>query len=366
MMKSLLKTAAAPLAMVLATAPVQAAEARTLPVLMQASPALSGGAKDEAAIFDMFAKLFDTADKSPIAPEQMALGKVTAAALLPEGAYGKMMDQMLGTFLKPIMEMAPGLSASMVVTQTGMDYEAAEKLTEDQLKAIQAIIDPKRQEREGGMLGVMQPMMVEAGKILEPPMREGIARAYARKFSAAQLTEMNGFFATPTGKAYASESFAIQYDPEVMSATMKALPVLMSKFMGSAGELDAKMKALPQERKLTELSAAELDALSKLVGRTPAELAAHAKDLAELETAKAAAEAAGDAADAFDATADAADAAMSTETGSEPWFDRTNWSPEDNAKVEAIEEESAAIMEKQFAAEEQAIARAKARLEKKK
>jgi hypothetical protein len=312
MLKSLLKAAVAPAVLMLGIAPAHAAET-------QATPASGGyvATKDDAAIFEMFAKLFDTGDKTPIDPAQLALGQKTAAALLPEGSYGKLMDQVLGKFLEPILEMAPGLSASMIATQTGMDYVAAEKLTEEQLKAIQAIIDPQRKEREGGMLALMRPMMVEVGKLVEPPLREGIGRAYARNYSAAQLNEINAFFATPTGKAYANGSFAVQFDPEVLSATMQAMPMMMTKIMGGFGDLDGQMKALPQERKLTELSAAELDSLSKLVGRTPAELTAHAKDMAEMEAAaKAAADAAG-----AEATADAA---VSSDTGDEPWFDRSN------------------------------------------
>jgi hypothetical protein len=367
MFKSLLKSAAAPLALccVLA-APTVAAKAAPLPVMMLANPSMGGAdaAQGEAALMEIFAKLFDTGDKTPIDPAQLELGRATSAKLLPDGAYGKMMEQMLGQFLKPILAMDPGLSGSAIAAKTGMDYEAADKLTEDQRKAIAAIIDPQREARTEGALALMTPLMLEAGKALEPPMREGIARAYARKFSAAQLNEINAFFATPIGSSFAAESFAIQGDPEVLSATMQAMPLLLTKVMGSVGDLEAKMKALPQERKISELSAADLAQLAKLTDTTPEALKEHDQMMAEMS---AAAEAA---ADAAAATGDAADAAIATaeaaSDGGDPWYMRENWSPEDVAKVEELERQQGEIMGTLIDAEQAAIERAKARLTKKK
>src|SRR3546814_3041507 len=57
--------------------------------------------------------------------------------------------------------------------------------------------------------------------LMEPPMRDGLAKAYARKFTGAQLTDLNSFLATPTGKLYAGEWMALQADPEVMVAVIR-------------------------------------------------------------------------------------------------------------------------------------------------
>lgn len=367
MFKTLLKSAAAPLALCCAMAsPAATAKALPLPVMMLANPPMGGadGAQGEAALMEMFAKLFDTGDKTPIDPAQLELGRATSAKLLPDGAYGKMMEQMLGQFLKPILAMDPGMSGSVIAAKTGMDYEAADKLTEDQRKAIAAIIDPQREARTGGALALMTPLMLEAGKALEPPMREGIARAYARKFSAAQLNEINAFFATPSGASFAAESFAIQGDPEVLSATMQAMPLLLTKVMGGVGDLEAKMKALPQERKISELSAADLSQLAKLTGTTPEALKEHDKMVADMAVAvDAAADAAANASNAADAVAEAATAAGD---GSEPWYDRSSWSPEDVTKVEELERQQGEIMGTLIDAEQAAIDRARARLAKKK
>src|SRR5690606_39986387 len=58
-----------------------------------------------------------------------------------------------------------------------------------------------------------KPLISEVLADMEPPMRTGMAKAYARKFSGAQLTDLNTFLATPTGQLYAGEWMALQADP---------------------------------------------------------------------------------------------------------------------------------------------------------
>ena len=346
MLKSLLKSAAAPLALLTLTVPAHAAD-----------PAMGGpgAANSEAALMEMFSKLFDTGDKTPIEPAQLALGQATAAKLLPDGAYGKMMNDMIGSFIKPMLQLDENMSGNQIAMKTGVDFEKANALTDEQRGAVMAILDPGRKARNEGMFEVMTPLLLEVGKALEGPMREGLARAYARKFTADQLTMVNAFFATPAGSAFAAESFAIQGDPEVLSATFQAIPVMMTKLMGSAGDLEKQMNALPQERKLTELSNAELAQLAKILDTTVDALKDFSSnsDTVTIDMSSAA-DAAADAGEAVDA------AAMDAGDASEPWFDRDNWDPADRARVEALEKQTSDTISAQIEAEEAAIAKVRA------
>src|SRR3546814_3561441 len=99
------------------------------------------------------------------------------------------------------------------------------------------LFDPHRQQREDQITRVVKPLISEALADLEPPMREGMAKAYARKFSAEQLGELNAFFATPTGRVYTEEWMAAQADPEVVLAMAKAIPPMVLKFIDRAPEI---------------------------------------------------------------------------------------------------------------------------------
>ncbi len=349
MLKSLLKSAAAPLALLTLTVPAHAAD-----------PAMGGpgAANSEAALMEMFSKLFDAGDKTPIDPAQLALGQTTAAKLLPDGAYGKMMNDMIGSFIKPMLQLDENMSGNQIAMKTGVDFEKANALTDEQRGAVMAILDPNRKARNEGMFEVMTPLLLEVGKALEGPMREGLARAYARKFTAEQLTTVNAFFATPAGSAFAAESFAIQGDPEVLSATFQAIPVMMTKLMGSAGDLEKQLNALPQERKLTELSNGELAQLAKILDTTVDALKDFSANSATTDVSidtMMAADAAADAGEAVDAAVMAAGSAAD-----EPWLDRANWDPADRARVEALEKQTSDTISAQIEAEEAAIAKVRA------
>lgn len=176
MLKTLLKSAAAPLVLLAVTGTsALAAPPAVTPVMLLANPATGGSdaASGEAAIMEMFSKLFDPGEQAPIDAAQLALGQTTAARLLPEGAYGRMMEQMMGQFIKPILAMEKSMSGMQIAGKTGIDAAAAEALTEQQRDAVLAILDPGREARNDGMMAVLKPLMVEAGKALEAPMREG-------------------------------------------------------------------------------------------------------------------------------------------------------------------------------------------------
>src|SRR3546814_3118299 len=93
---------------------------------------------------------------------------------------------------------------------------------------------------------------------MEPPMRDGLAKAYARKFTGAQLTDLNSFLATPTGKLYAGEWMALQADPEVMVAVIKAVPPLVTKFIDRAPAIEKDLKELPKEKQLSDFDDKQL------------------------------------------------------------------------------------------------------------
>ncbi len=48
-----------------------------------------------------------------------------------------------------------------------------------------------------------------------PGMVDAMANAYARRFTEAQLKEMQTFFETPTGRMYVAQSMTIMSDPDV-------------------------------------------------------------------------------------------------------------------------------------------------------
>lgn len=282
-------------------------------------------AKEMDGMMSIFTKMFDTSNLPEPEPTRLNLANVTASKLLPDGAYAKIMDGMFEQMLTPILNILPGLSNEQIVAATGASEENVAALTEEKKAAVTQIIDPQNKERGKQIIDVMKPMISEAMAVIEPAMRTGLSRAYARKFTAAQLTTINGFFTTPTGTAFARESFALQADPEVMQATFKALPAIFSGFMSDEAKFKAKFDALPKQRELKDLSDVEMQQLAGLLG-------------VEIETLE------------DHRTIATATEPLVEETGDEPWYTEDNWTPANRKRSARLAEIYNAASDKSSAA----------------
>lgn len=306
---------------------------------------------DEAV--KLIEKIFGV-DKLPaVLPAQLALAQTTTTALIPPGSLAKMLDNMYGKLFKGVLGEFGGTSDITLSIKTGVDGEQIAALDEETKAAVADLFDPYRQQREDQVIGVIKPLIAEALGDLEGPMRSGLAYAYARKFDAQQLGEMNAFFATPTGKAYADEWMALQADPEVMLAVIKAVPPMVGKFMDRGPEIEGQLKDLPKEKQLTDLSDVELAKLAKLM-KVDVKTLKETRDqwnqpTEDVDTADAAAAASDAAAAAADAAGDDWD----------PAYDRENWSETDRARVEELENAASEASSAAYDAEQTAVANAR-------
>ena len=320
-------------------------------------------------------KMFDTSSLPPIEPARLTLAQQTMNALIPAGSLEKMIDNLYGKMFKTIMGELGGQSDLMLSIKTGVESDKIATLDEATKTRIADMFDPHRKEREDQITRVLKPLISEALTDLERPMRGGMAKAYARKFSAAQLTDLNTFLATPTGSFYAREWMELQADPEVMVAVMKALPPMVTKFMDRGPQIEKDMKELPKEKQLSDFSDKELAALAKLM-KVDVKVLKEQRDMWKTESVEATAvDAAADAADyaeptdaAADAAGDAADAAAEAAAAAsdyavdDPAYDRGNWSAADLKHVEDLEAASGNAAVAAAEAQEEAVANARKKL----
>ncbi|MBJ7502451.1 MAG: DUF2059 domain-containing protein [Sphingopyxis sp.] len=291
-------------------------------------------------------KMFDTSNLPPIDPSRLTLAQQTTAALIPNGSIEKMVDNLYGKMFKTIMGEFGGQSDLLLSIKTGVESEQIAGLDEATKGKVADMFDPHRKEREDQITRVIKPLISEALADMEPPMRDGLAKAYARKFSGAQLTDLNSFLATPTGRIYADEWMALQADPEVMLAVIKAVPPLITKFIDRAPEIEKDFKELPKERQLSDFDDKELGKLARLM-KVDVKVLKDQRDMWKTDSVEATDAVAVDAADdyAVDAAADAADAAATAADVAadaavaydDPAYDRSNWSAADLKRVEDLE-----------------------------
>lgn len=232
--------------------------------------AMSPGDLDEFA--GMMAGLFQT---EPLTEEQNArlpAAQAVIGEMMPDGFYGEMMAGMMDKMLRPMLTMFSQPEFVLGARLT-VDAEAIEALEEAEQAELTAMLDPAYQARGDAMVAVLTSRMGGMFTAMEGPMREGLSKAYAVRFDDAQLADIAAFFATPTGGEYARESMALFADPQVMQASMQALPAMMSGFGDIESAMREAMAALPAERGYGDLTEAQCERMAELLDVDPAQLA---------------------------------------------------------------------------------------------
>ena len=238
-------------------------------------------------------------------PAKQKLAETMAGKIIPPGSYEKMMKDMSMQMADTIIAQTLGMDASTFTMAKEGETSPAEGKTVGELAAE---ADPDFKERMDIMMRVTFDEMGKLMSSMEPAARGALANVYARKYTTKQLTDMNGFFSTPSGTAFAADFMSTFTDKEMMTAMMGQMPKVL--------------EAMPEIMKKVEAATAHLP---------PPPNAAFARKVDE-------------AADiAADAMADGPADPMANDIGNEPWWNRGNWDKADVKKIEALENKSALL-----------------------
>ena len=187
------------------------------------------------AIFD---KIFP-AQPEPPAP-RLALSRTAVQSLFPDGTYARMMGGMMHGIADRVMGMtAADLGAKPDKGRAADTITLKEKLAKD---------DPAFDERMRIMEQVIGEEFAKMAAIVEPRMRDGLARSMARRFDEKQLADLNAFLATDSGKAFGSQSMAMYVDPDVMRAMIGSFPEMMKAMPDAMKRVEAATAHLPKPK----------------------------------------------------------------------------------------------------------------------
>lgn len=234
-------------------------------------------AEEFAAFGDMFGDMFGTAE--PLTPEQEARvpgAQAVVLKLFPEGTYAKMMDETMKPMFDGIMgEMGGGTPGLALAKLTGLDPFTLAEVDEAKLAAALTLLDPQADERSSAMTAVMFNLLSGIFDQIEPAYRSGLARAYAVRFTDAELADLDAYFQTPVGAKYAAESFLIYADPQVMESMNEMMPLVMDAMPGMMEGMAEIAEKYPEGRKFSALDDAEKEQLAGLLGVSVDDLAAN-------------------------------------------------------------------------------------------
>lgn len=184
------------------------------------------------------------ASQPAVDPERLALAKTAVAAIMPQGIMQKIM--------KDSMAVTQDAMYGSMFDMKGSDLGATGEGKEKTLRQVMADKDPHFEERLRITNKVMGEEMGAIMAQLEPAMRDGMARAYAKRFSVAELTEINRFFVSAAGSSFARQSFELMTDPELMKAMTSYMPEMMKQMpaiMEKVKKATAHLPPPPKEEK---------------------------------------------------------------------------------------------------------------------
>lgn len=159
-------------------------------------------------------------------PARVAAATQLIARLIPADRAEAMIDQMIRPTmgnLHAAMAQAPELKAAFA--RNPKARAALDAFVADEVARSTAIV-----------------------KQAMPALRTAMARAYARRFTEAQLNEIAAFFDTPTGRLYAEQAPTIMGDPDIVAAQRAMMTQAMQGVAERAQAMAAKLAA-EQDRK---------------------------------------------------------------------------------------------------------------------
>lgn len=199
---------------------------------------------------------------------RLATARAVVLKIFPEGTYARIMNGSMAQMVEGMSGSVGDMQLRQIVGMSGASEGDIAKLGKGTLKEMMAVVDPAFEERTRRMSRVM---FAEMGQIMsgfEPEVREGLSRAYAHHFTPAQLTELDTFFATPTGTAFARDSMVIFMEPEVMEVMQSVTPRLMKQMPGIMEKVRQATADLPPMRTAKDLTPEQRKRLEQLIGQT--------------------------------------------------------------------------------------------------
>ncbi|MDP5280364.1 hypothetical protein Q9Q95_15655 [Sphingomonas sp. DG1-23] len=184
---------------------------------------------------------------APADPARLAVAQKVVARLVPQGIYLRMMRDAFPQMMDGVIAQMSGLTAA----DLGEKDESGKTLEQ-----IAAEKDPAFRERMTIMTRVMGEEMGKVMDKLEPRVRTALGKAFARRFTLQQLGDLDAFFATPSGAAFAKDYLLTFMDPEMMQEMSASAPEMVRAMPAIMKRVEKETAHLPPPPK-PETDAAE-------------------------------------------------------------------------------------------------------------
>lgn len=211
------------------------------------APAKAKGAPsadDFVKMMKMFDKMFPPQPDPD--PARLAKARGVAQAMWPDGTYGLLIEHFATTIGNSVLDMKPSDFAALDAPKKP-DPKAKPKPPEPDIPLREKLRaeDPNFDKRVEVLTAALRDEFKRISPLIEPPLREGMSRALARRFTEPQLADLSTFYNSPTGQVYARESMKMWLDSDIARATMNSMPALIMQLPGAMERIKAANDSVP-------------------------------------------------------------------------------------------------------------------------
>lgn len=234
-----------------------------IPLLTLAVPALAQASAAPTSVETL----------APVDPALLAKARPIAAVIIPDGVMARMMGPMMQKMIGPMLDGMTKMPVRDLMKAGGMDPAQADRLSPATIEQVVTIVDPAYRERMHIMMGGMMPALGRFMSRYEPDMREGMAEAFASRYTAAELDQIGAFMRTPAGARFGGGFMELATDPHYIGKVTSMMPALMQAMPDIMKESQAQLAKLPKPRSYKDLTPAERQRLETLLGADPKKVA---------------------------------------------------------------------------------------------
>ncbi len=215
-----------------------------------AAPSVAAVTKQAMPSADDFAKMLKMFDKMfPPQPDpdpaRLAAARPVALLMWPDGTYGDIFETLATSIGNTVLDMKPSDFPEPPAGKDDKDAKPKVAKPDVSLRDQMRREDPHFDQRMKLMTAAAHAELQRLSPLIEPPLREGLSRALARRFTEPQLADIGAFYGSPTGRLYAREAIKMWMDGDIARSMMNSMPVLIMQMPGALERMKSADDSLP-------------------------------------------------------------------------------------------------------------------------
>ena len=215
----------------------------------------------------------DAAISDEAADQRYAIAEQITLKNVPDGSMADVIRDLIGVvadsrYIPRIQDTAKARLSNL----TGLTQKRLGEVENERISDAIHLLDPDFTRRNEAKQASYDRAFNALLKEIEPAYRQGLAKAYAERYTETELRELLAFFSTSTGAKYAAEEWEVGADDPVLKVFEDRSDAFQSALTAMGSEFREIGQEYPRGRQFSDLNEEEQKRLSGMLGISTKEL----------------------------------------------------------------------------------------------